>query len=61
MQERLWKPNRAKEKCAVNPLRTSFSICALNRDYAAFAISRSDLKPARTSCARSWGCSHAAK
>jgi len=37
------------------------SICALSRDYAAFATLRSDLKPARTSSERSWGCSHAAK
>jgi len=37
------------------------TICAPSRDYAAFAILRSDLKPARTSSEKSCGCSHAAK
>src|SRR5260370_2152025 len=39
----------------------SLTICPPGRDYAAIAIFCSDLKPARSSSVKSFGCSQAAK
>src|SRR6266849_7342415 len=52
---------RKREVRSPSDSARGLSICASSRNYAAIAILRSDLKPARTSSERSCGCSHAAK